>query len=259
MPKFAANLTLLFNEAPFLDRFALAAKMGFRGVECLFPYAWSAEAILQRLSDNQLEQVLFNLPAGDWAAGDRGIACDPLRHAEFREGVTLAIEYANTLGCQQLNCLAGIKPETTSDTTAFDTMVENVSYAAKLLAQHDIKLMIEPINTKVDMPGFFLSDSNRTMELIQAAACDNLYLQYDIYHMQIMEGNLLKSIERLLPRIGHIQFADNPGRHEPGTGEINLLEIFRQLDRLDYSGWVSAEYRPSTTTEASLTWLSTTA
>ncbi|PID43719.1 MAG: hydroxypyruvate isomerase [Proteobacteria bacterium] len=254
MPKFAANLTLLFNEAAFPDRFALAAKAGFKGVECLFPYPWPADTLRQRLGENHLEQVLFNLPAGDWDRGDRGIACDPTRKTEFSESVALAIEYARILGCSRLNCLAGIKPESVSDTTAFDTLVENVIHAATQLAPHGINLMIEAINTKVDIPGFFLSNSRRAMELIKTAACDNLYFQYDIYHMQIMEGDLLNTIKQLLPKIGHIQFADTPGRHEPGTGEINLPEIFRQLDTLDYSGWVSAEYRPATNTEASLNW-----
>ncbi|QSP95382.1 hydroxypyruvate isomerase [Marinobacter salinisoli] len=255
MPKFAANLSMLFTEVEFTERFALARSAGFRGVEYLFPYPYDKARLAGLLEDNGLTQALFNLPPGDWEAGERGIACLPDRVEEFRAGVELALEYAHALGCKQLNCLAGVRPPSVSEEAAWRTLETNVGYAAEKLAAEGITLCLEAINSRVDMPGFVLDTSGKVLALIEAIDADNVRLQYDLYHMQIMEGDLIRSMECLLPWIGHIQFADNPGRHEPGTGEINFSNVFAAIDRLGYKGWVSAEYRPSGHTEASLTWL----
>ncbi|MCK0163550.1 hydroxypyruvate isomerase [Marinobacter sp. S6332] len=255
MPRFAANLSMLFTEVPFTERFAKAAEAGFTGVEFLFPYEWPKEQLSKALEDNGLTQALFNLPPGDWNAGERGIACLPDRVDEFRAGVSQAIEYSRALGCKRLNCLAGLKPVELDEDTAWQTLVANVAWAADKLEGEGITLCVEAINSRVDMPRFFLDTSARVMALIEEVDVDNLRLQYDIYHMQIMQGDLVRSMECLLPWIGHIQFADNPGRHEPGTGEINFSNVFSAIDKMDYDGWVSAEYRPSGTTADSLHWL----
>ncbi|MDR5891260.1 hydroxypyruvate isomerase [Halomonas mongoliensis] len=254
MPKFAANLSMLFTEVEFLDRFEAAAKAGFKGVEYLFPYDYPAEELRRRLDANGLTQVLFNLPAGDWAAGERGIACHPDRVEEFREGVERAIAYARVLGNTQVNCLAGIQPEGVSDDQARATLVENLRFAAGKLAAAGILLIAEPINTR-DIPGFFLNRTEQALALFDEVGSDNLKLQYDIYHMQIMEGDLAPTMERHLARIAHVQIADNPGRHEPGSGEIHYPFLFAHLDRLGYEGWVSAEYKPAGRTEEGLGWL----
>lgn len=255
MPRFAANLSMLFTEVPFTERFAKAAEAGFSGVEFLFPYEWHKDVLSGALKDNDLTQVLFNMPPGDWDAGERGIACLPDRVDEFRDGVYQAIEYARALGCERLNCLAGLKPVDLDETTAWQTLVANIAWAADKLAAENITLCLEAINSRVDMPRFFLDTSGKVMALIEEVDADNLRLQYDIYHMQIMQGDLLRSMECLLPWIGHIQFADNPGRHEPGTGEINFSNVFAAIDKMDYDGWVSAEYKPSGDTADSLGWL----
>ncbi|MBC7455954.1 MAG: hydroxypyruvate isomerase [Massilia sp.] len=254
MPKLAANLTMLFNEVGFLDRFGEAARAGFRGVEFLFPYAFKAEQIAEQLAANQLELVLHNLPAGNWDAGERGIACLPDRKAEFEDGVGRAIDYARVLGVRQLNCLAGIKPIQVSDSDARRTLVDNLSFAAAALKAEGIRLVIEPINT-FDMPGFFLSSTRQALELIDATGADNLKVQYDIYHMQRMEGELTATIKAHLPMIGHIQVADNPGRFEPGTGEINYRFLFAMLDEIGYEGWIGCEYKPKAGTVAGLAWI----
>lgn len=254
MARFAANLSMLFTEVDFLERFEAAARAGFKGVEYLFPYDHSATEIKQRLEANGLEQVLHNLPAGDWAAGERGIACHPDRVEEFRAGVDTAIEYATELGCRQLNCLAGIVPEGVSQEQAHRTLVDNLRYAAERLGQAGILLLAEPINTR-DIPGFFLNRTEQALALFDEVGSDNLKLQYDIYHMQIMEGDLAPTIERYLARIAHVQLADNPGRHEPGTGEINYPFLFAHLERLGYDGWIGCEYKPATTTQEGLGWL----
>ena len=254
MPRFAANLSMLFTEVDFPERFALARAAGFDGVEYLFPYAYPRELLAQALRDNGLTQVLFNLPPGDWDAGERGIACLPDRVDEFRDGVARALDYARALGCRQLNCLAGLKPGAVDDDTAWQMLMANVAWAADKLAEEGITLCLEAINSRVDMPGFFLDTSGKVLQVIEGVDADNVRLQYDLYHMQIMEGDLVRSMQCLLPWIGHIQFADNPGRHEPGTGEINFSNIFTAIDRMGYEGWVSAEYRPSATTRESLGW-----
>ncbi len=254
MPKFAANLTMLFNEEPFLDRFAAAAKAGFRGVEFLFPYAYQKEELAERLKANGLTQALFNMPPGNWEAGERGIGCLPDRVSEFQDSVGKAIDYAKALGCERVNCLAGLTPAGVSPDKLFSTFADNLRFAAKELKSAGILLVAEAINTN-DIPGFYLSRSAQAMALFDEVGSDNLKLQYDIYHMQRMEGELAKTMERLLPRIGHIQLADNPGRNEPGTGEINYEFLFGHLDRIGYSGWVGCEYKPLTTTLAGLGWL----
>jgi hydroxypyruvate isomerase len=253
MVKLAANLTMLFGEVDFLDRFEAAAKAGFHGVEYLFPYPYAKEQLVERLQKNGLTQVLHNLPAGDWAAGERGIACLPNRVKEFEDGVGRAIEYATALGCKQVNCLAGIAPKGVPADVVRETFVSNLKFAASALASAGIRLLVEPINTR-DIPGFYLCRTNQALEIIDEVGSPNLALQYDIYHMQIMEGDLAPTIERHLPRILHMQLADNPGRHEPGTGEINYSFLLPFIDKLGYSGWMGCEYKPATTTTAGLGW-----
>jgi len=253
MPKLAANLTMLFGEVDFLDRFKAAADAGFRGVEFLFPYAYDAQALKQRLRDHKLVQVLHNLPAGNWAGGERGIACLPGREEEFKAGVAQAIAYANALECDRVNCLAGILPQTVQPSAARATLVANLQYAAPLLKAAGIKLLIEPINTR-DVPGFFLSGTGQAIEIIEAVGSDNLWLQYDIYHMQIMEPPVAATIERELPRIAHLQLADVPGRHEPGTGEMDYPSLLSLIDRLGYTGWIGCEYVPTAKTADGLRW-----
>ncbi len=253
MIKLAANLTMLFNELPFLDRFEAAAQAGFKGVEFLFPYAFEVDEIASRVTANRLELVLHNLPAGDWAAGERGIACHPDRVGEFEQGVDQAIAYAKALGVRQLNCLAGIKPAHLSDTAARATLIRNLTFAADELAAEDLRLLIEPINTS-DIPGFFLSGTRQACDLITATGSDNLFVQYDIYHMQRMEGELAATLQANLSAIKHIQLADNPGRGEPGTGEINFRYLFRWLEQIGYDGWIGCEYKPATTTLQGLRW-----
>lgn len=253
MPQFAANLTMLFNEVPFLDRFEKAAKSGFTAVEFLFPYAYSAQDIKQRLNTNGLQLVLHNLPAGDWDAGERGIACHPDRVPEFRSGVAKAIEYAKALGVNQLNCLAGKAPAGVPDAVLRQTLVENLRFAAAELKKAGLKLLIEAINT-YDIPGFYLHGTAQAVSILDEVGADNAFVQYDIYHMQRMEGELAATLTKFQSRIGHIQLADNPGRNEPGTGEINYPFLFSHLDRMGYAGWIGCEYKPATTTEAGLDW-----
>lgn len=254
MPKFAANLTMLFNEKPFLERFALAKIGGFKAVEFLFPYAFEASEIKSALDNNALKLVLHNLPAGDWDAGERGIACHPDRVAEFRSGVAKAIEYASILGVPQLNCLAGKAPEGVDSALIHDTFVSNLQFAAAELKKSGLKLLIEPINT-FDIPGFYLSKTAQGIAILDAVAADNAFLQYDIYHAQRMEGELANTIQKYFDRIAHIQLADNPGRNEPGTGEINYSYLFDLLTRLGYTGYIGCEYKPLKTTEAGLHWM----
>jgi len=254
MPRFAANLSMLFTEVDFLDRFAAAADAGFSGVEYLFPYDFAAEEIKARLDASKLEQVLFNLPAGDWAKGERGIACHPDRVEEFRAGVDKAIAYAKVLGNKQINCLAGIRPQGADCASVEKTFVDNLRYAADKLAGAGIRLVMEAINTR-DIPGFYLNNTRQALEIRDKVGSTNLYLQYDIYHMQIMEGDLARTVESNLAAINHVQLADNPGRNEPGTGEINYRFLFEHLDRIGYQGWIGCEYKPATTTTAGLGWM----
>jgi hydroxypyruvate isomerase len=254
MPQFAANLTMLFNEHPFLDRFEAAARAGFKAVEFLFPYAYGVADLQRRLKDNDLKLVLHNLPAGDWDAGDRGLACDPRRIDEFRAGVARGIEYGTALGAPQLNCLAGKAPAGVDDETLRRTFVANLRHAAGELKQAGLKLLIEPIN-RFDIPGFYLNYTAQALAILDEVGADNAFVQYDIYHAQRMEGELANTLRQHLARIGHIQLADNPGRNEPGTGEINYAFLFAHLDRIGYRGWVGCEYKPAARTEDGLGWM----
>ena len=253
MPKLAANLTLMFNEVDFLDRFAAAAKAGFKAVEFLFPYDYDKNVIKQKLDENNLLLVLHNLPAGNWANGERGIGCHSDRVAEFQAGVDKALEYASALNCKQLNCLAGVRPSRRDPMEARETFIKNLQYAAPRLQAAGVKLLIEAINTR-DIPGFFLTHTAQALDIITATGSDNVFFQYDIYHMQIMEGDLAPTIEKNLALIPHMQLADTPGRHEPGSGEINYEFLLPHLDKIGYAGWIGCEYKPATTTEAGLGW-----
>ncbi|MGH8706379.1 MAG: 2-oxo-tetronate isomerase [Burkholderiales bacterium] len=254
MPKLAANLSLLFPQLPFLERFEAAAKAGFRYVEYQFPYAsGSAAQVAERARQAGVQVVLHNLPGGDAAKGDRGIGCQPARVGEFREGVERAIEYAKAAGCPRLNCLAGVAPAGVAREMLRETLVENLRYAAAKLKAAGLTLLTEPANTRT-LPGFFLNTSREGIEVIDAVGADNLLLQYDIFHMQIVEGDLAKTIERLLPRIGHMQLADVPDRHEPGTGEINYPWLLALIDRIGYAGWIGCEYNPRGDTLHGLSW-----
>ncbi|WP_440981685.1 hydroxypyruvate isomerase [Shinella sumterensis] len=254
MPKFAANLTMLFNEVPFMERFALAAKAGFEGVEYLFPYDFDREALRAALDLHGLTQVLHNLPAGNWAGGERGIAVLPDRIDEFRRGVAMAIEYATALGCRQVNCLSGIAPVGVSDEVLRTTFVSNLKLAAEEFEKHGIRLLIEPIN-RFDIPGFYLNTPDQAASIIAEVGSDNLFIQYDLYHQQRTGGELIGTFQTHRAKIAHVQLADNPGRNEPGTGEIAWPFVFRTLDALGYDGWIGCEYKPRTTTAEGLGWL----
>ncbi len=254
MPRFAANCSLLFGEQPFLDRFEQAARAGFAAVEFLFPYPHPAAEIRMRLQAHGLRAVLFNTPPGDAALGERGLACIPGREAEFRDGALRALDYAQTLGVGNVHVLAGIVPEGVDASAARATYVANLAFAAARFAEAGVRVLVEPING-FDMPGYFLRRSAQAISLIDEIGAANVFLQYDIYHAQRSEGELAATITALLPRIGHMQIADNPGRHEPGSGEINFPFLFAHIDRLGYAGHIGCEYRPATTTEAGLGWL----
>ncbi len=253
MPNLAANITMMFQEHDFLDRFEAAAHAGFRGIEYLFPYDYEVNQLTDLLKMNNLKQVLHNLPAGDWAEGERGIAILPDRVGEFQEGVGRAIEYATALDCSQVNILSGIAPEGADPDKLLQTFLDNISFAANKLGENDIRLVIEAINTR-DIPGFYLCGTQQALDIIATIGAVNIKLQYDIYHMQIMEGDLAPTMEKHLSSIGHIQLADNPGRHEPGTGEINYPFLFKFLDKAGYRGWIGCEYIPATTTTEGLGW-----
>jgi len=253
MPRFAANITFLYNEVEFLERFAAARRSGFRAVEFHYPYEFDKSAICEALESNGLEAVLINIPVGDKAKGDNGLACLPGREADFRAALTLAIDYAAALGVPRANCLAGLVAAGADRRECHAALVKNLRFAAAEFKKAGLELMLEPLNSR-DVPGFFLDHSRQTVEIMREVGADNVKLQYDLYHMQIMEGALAQTMEELLPFIGHIQFADTPGRHEPGTGELNFDFLFHHIDRIGYTGWTSAEYRPLTTTAASLSW-----
>ncbi|MDO5898407.1 2-oxo-tetronate isomerase [Agrobacterium sp. Azo12] len=254
MPKFAANLSMLYTEHPFIQRFAAAAADGFKAVEYVSPYEETPEAVAAELKKNGLTQALFNLPAGDWAAGERGLACLPDRVAEFEVSVDTALAYAGVLDCHKLNCLAGIAPKDVAPDVLEETLVKNLRYAATRLADAGVTLVFEPINTR-DIPGYYLTNTDHAERIIGRVNHPNLLIQYDFYHMQIMQGDIVRTFERLQSSIGHVQVADNPGRHEPGTGEINHDFIFKRLDALGYDGWVGCEYRPAGDTSQGLGWL----
>jgi hydroxypyruvate isomerase len=252
--RLAANLSMLFGEVDFLDRFKAAADAGFTAVEYLLPYGYTTDELAERLEANGLTQALFNMPVGDWNAGERGLACLPDRVSEFRESVGRAAEYAKALGCGRVNALAGLIPDGADLGELNATFVDNLAYAAKELAKDNIHAITEPINDKVDIPGFFLTSTAQARRAIEAAGSDNLFIQYDIYHMQIMEGDLIRTVEANLDLIDHIQLADHPGRHEPGTGEINYGFLLPQLDAIGYKGYVGCEYKPLAGTAEGLGW-----
>lgn len=254
MLKFSANLSFLYQDKPFLERFAAAAADGFPAVEYLGPYADPKEKVAETLAAAGLKQALFNTPSGDWAGGERGIGCHPDRVDEFRQGVATAIDYATALACPKVNVLAGIAKPGADRQQLEDTFVDNLKYAAPRFADAGIKLLIEPINTR-DIPGFFLTTAKDAERILERVGHDNLFIQYDIYHMQVMQGDLVPTYERLKDRIAHIQIADNPGRNEPGTGEINYRFVFAALDRLGYDGYVGCEYKPKAGTSEGLGWM----
>jgi len=245
MPRFAANLSLLYNELDFLDRFAAAADDGFSAVEYLFPYAHTPEELASRLKANGLEQVLFNAPPGDWDAGERGLACIPGREAEFADGITLALRYAQALNCPRVHVMAGKVPGGASPDQARATYVSNLKTAAPRAAAIGVDLLIEPINQR-DMPGYFLSWQAMAHQLIGDIGADNVKVQMDLYHAQIMEGDLATKLRHYLPtgRVGHLQIAGVPERHEPDVGEIHHPYLFALLDELGFNGWIGCEYRP---------------
>jgi hydroxypyruvate isomerase len=253
MPKLNANLSMMFNEVEFTNRFAAAARGGFKGVEFLFPYAYDKQQLAEVAHAHKLSVVLFNMPPGDFEAGDRGLACDPARTAEFQAGVGKAIDYALALGCKQLHCMAGLKPRGVNEEKMRETYLDNLRFAGRELAKHGLTLLIEAINTR-DIPGFYLNTSRQAFDIMHYAALPNLKFQYDIYHMQIMEGDLAPTIEKHVDKIGHMQLADTPGRHEPGTGEINYPFLLAHIDKVGYRGWIGCEYRPAGNTEAGLGW-----
>jgi hydroxypyruvate isomerase len=254
VPKFSANLSFLYADLPFLDRFAAAAKDGFRAVEYVGPYGFPAEDVAAALRANGLTQALFNLPAGNWDGGERGIGCHADRVVEFQSGVETAIRYAQALGCEKVNCLAGIAPAGTTAEGRDAVLIANLQYTAPRLADAGIKLLLEPINLR-DIPAFHVSTTDHAERLLDAVGSDNLFIQYDIYHTQVMQGDLMPTYARLKDRIGHVQIADNPGRNEPGTGEINYGFVLSELDRLGYGGWVGCEYKPKAGTSAGLGWM----
>lgn len=259
MPRFAANLTFLFTELPFLDRFEAAARAGFRGVEFHYPYAVDPAEIRGRLDAHDLTPVLMNIRSGDQARGEWGFAGIPGRENTFRLCVIEAIQYALRVGIRQINCIAGVKPAGVDVRTCELKLIDNVRLAAEEFAKAGLTLNLEALNTR-DVPGFLISNTRDAMRLINEIGAVNVMLQYDWYHMQIMEGArtnaLADTMRLLLPMIGHIQFADAPGRHEPGTGQIDFPALFAHVDAIGYEGWVSAEYRPSGKTEDSLGWMS---
>lgn len=254
MTRFAANLSMMYTEVPLLDRFAAAAGDGFKAVEFLFPYEFSAQEIAARLSDNGLTQALFNLPPGDWAAGDRGMACHPGREAEFAASVDLALTYAQALGCQRLHAMAGLLPGGVAPEVARAVYLSNLRQAAERAAPLGITLLIEPINTR-DMPGYFLTHQQQAHDILAEVGAANLKVQMDWYHCQIMEGDICRRLEKHFDGVGHIQIAGVPDRHEPDQGEVNFPYLLDRLDALGYQGFVGCEYRPSAGTSEGLGWL----
>jgi hydroxypyruvate isomerase len=253
MPRFAANLSMMFNELPFLDRFAAAAKAGFKGVEFLFPYEYPAAEIRKRLDDNGLTLALFNMPPGDWSKGERGLASLPGRQGEFRDGVKQALDYAGSLGGKLVHCMAGIVPSGVPQVTAASLYAANLAWAAEHSIAAGVKLVIEPINHR-DMPGYLLNTQAQGAAVVDAIGRDRLGLQFDVYHVQTTEGDITKRMEQYMPLIAHMQIADVPARNEPGTGEIGWAFVFRRMDELGYRGWVGCEYRPAGATLAGLAW-----
>jgi 2-dehydrotetronate isomerase len=258
MPKFAANVSLMFNEVPFLERFARAAHAGFRGVEMLFPFDFAPEDIARQLKSNQLQNVLFNMPPGDWSGGDRGLAAVPGREEEFRQSVATAVRYAKALGTPCIHTLAGIPGAGADRTRCRQLYIDHLRYAAREVATIGRTLVIEPINTR-DVPGYFLNTQAEAHAIREQVGEPNLKVQMDFYHAQIVEGDLSVKLRKYLPNVGHIQIASVPDRNEPDDGEVNYRYLFRLFDELGYQGWVGCEYRPKGVTEDGLRWLKTMA
>jgi hydroxypyruvate isomerase len=256
MPHFAANLTFLFTEQPFMERFSAAKKAGFDAVEFMFPYDYPLEDVKRQLKETGLTLILCNLPAGNWAGGDRGTAADPGRREEFRAGVVKGIEAARALGVSRLNCLVGLKHKDRTDGETGETLKNNIRYAAEQLAKEDIRLMLEPVN-HLDMPGFALNTCSQVLTMIEEIGHPNVYLQFDVYHARRENEDPGAILRDHIKRIGHIQIADCPGRHQPGTGDTDFKTLLREIDDLGYRGYVSLEYIPTPDTLSSLTWLST--
>ncbi len=254
MPRFAANLSMLYPQHEFLDRFAAAAADGFEAVEFLFPYDYSATELKQRLSDNGLVQALFNAPPGDWAAGERGIATLPGREDEFRSGFDRALEYAAVLGNTRVHVMAGLLAAESDRLRHHGVYLQNLAYAAEQAGKAGITVLLEPINTR-DMPGFFLNRQDQAQAICKEVGTTNLKVQFDCYHCQIVEGDLATTLRRDFDRIGHIQIAGVPDRHEPDQGEVNYPYLFELMDHLGYDGWVGCEYRPKGDTSTGLQWL----
>jgi hydroxypyruvate isomerase len=254
MPNFSAHLSMLFTEMPFRERFNAAARAGFKAVEFMFPYDYSLTDLKDELLKNDLQLVFFNMPAGNWAAGDRGTAVNPARKTEFQNGLAQAMEYAVGLGVTRLNCLVGKKPADCTEKEQRQTLIENLRFAADALAGNGINLMVEQVNNK-DVPGFFLNTARQVADVLAEVDRPNVSMLCDVYHAQRMEGDLAGILNNHLAQIGHIHIADNPGRHQPGTGEINYRFFLNELDRLGYQGYVGMEYAPVPDTIASLGWI----
>jgi len=253
MPRLAANLSTLFKERPFLERFRAAADAGFRAVEYQYPYEEQAGEIAKRARDAGLQVVLHNMPRGDPARGEHGTACLPGREQRFRDDLETAIDYARAAGCMQVHCMSGVMPAGAERPRLHATYVANLRYAAERLRKDGMRLLIEPLSPRT-VAGCFLTGSAQAVAILDEVAAPNAFVQYDLFHMQIMEGNLAETIERLLPRIGHMQLADVPGRHEPGSGELNFEFLLRHVDRVGYAGWIGCEYNPSGDTVQGLKW-----
>ncbi|SNT32189.1 hydroxypyruvate isomerase [Noviherbaspirillum humi] len=254
MPKFAANLSMMFNEVPFLERFAAAAEAGFEAVEFLFPYEFPAQDIAARLQAHGLKNVLFNLAPGDWSQGERGMASLPGREAEFRASLGQAIAYAKALGTPRLHVMAGLLPPDAQREPRRRLYIDNLRHAAAETARHGLEIMIEPINTR-DIPGYFLNTQAEAHAIREEVGAPNLKVQMDFYHAQIVEGDIATKVRQYLPHVGHVQIAGVPGRHEPDTGELNYPYLFRLLDELGYEGWIGCEYRPARGTVEGLGWM----
>jgi hydroxypyruvate isomerase len=254
MLQFTANLTMLFNEVGFLDRFALAAKAGFKGAEFKDPFAYKKEDVVAAVRDSGLKPVLFNAPSGNWAGGERGLGCLPGREQELREGVATTIDYAQALGCKLINLLGGIPPKGADRNEIRKLFVSNLRYAAGELKKHDMRLVIEPVNT-YNSPGVFLTRTDQAVEIIKDVGADNLGIEYDVYQAQLMEGDLTNTIRKTMPLIWHMQVADVPSRAEPGTGEINYEHVLRVIDEAGYKGWIGCDYEPSKSTLSSFGWM----
>ena len=253
MPRFAANLTTLFTEVPFLDRFAAAADAGFTGVEFLFPYTFPADELASRLQAEGLRQALFNFPPGDWDAGDRGLAAIPGRQSEFLESIDVALEYARALACPTLHVMAGIPPGEVSRDEAMEVYIENLRLAVDACAPEGVSVVIEPLNSR-DVPGYFLDRTDEARRIIEKVSREKIGLQLDFYHCQIMEGDLETRLRNLAGIVRHIQIAGVPARHEPDTGEVNYPHLFNVMDDIGYAGWVGCEYHPRGATIDGLGW-----